>query len=439
MPLNPKNHDGLIERLYWLVRLRWIAAAGVLLTVFIAVHLLELALPGPRLYATAATLAVYNGALLLFLKIYGNRQPFAFINRVANIQIALDLLSLTVLIHFSGGIENPFIFYFIFHIIIASILLSRPASFMQATIAVLLFGALVAAEYSGVLSHYCLSRYFGHDQRCNNIYILAVSFVFVSTLYIAVYMATSISKKLRQRENALAETNLLLQEKDRMKSEYVLRVTHGIKEHLSAIEGCLEPVADGIVGQLNPGQLDLVSRAVRRTEKLTLFVKALLQITRIKLSQDVRMEPFVLADCVSEAVSAAAVQALAKNISVTVDGDAGVDKIRGARDYIQETLTNLLVNAVKYTPAGGKVLVKLVDKGAQVLIEIADSGIGIPAADLPKLFEEFFRASNAKKIERDGTGLGLSIAKRVVEMHGGRIWVESQEGLGSRFYVELPK
>ncbi len=431
--------ERLIERLHWLIRLRWIAVAGVFLTTLVVSQVFKFSLAAEPLYAVAIILGIYNLLFLLLLRSMKGRESIAAINRIANAQISLDLLSLAVLIHFSGGIENPFLFYFIFHMIIASILLERRASFLQATFAVALFFAIVISEYLGILPHYCLKRFMVYDQQHNLIYIAGISFVFVSTLYIAVYMATSISGRLKQREKALEETNLRLEEKDHVKSEYVLRVTHGIKEHLSAIQGCLEPVAGGITGELNPGQFDLVQRAAQRTAKLMFFVKALLQITQIKLSKEIKMEYFSLEDSVSEAISYTFSKAKDKNITVNFTIDPGIDKIRAAREYIRETLMNLIVNSIKYTSRNGKVDIKISDKGSSIVIEISDTGIGIPKNELPRIFEEFYRASNAKEVERDGTGLGLSIAKHVVEMHNGKIWVESEEGKGSKFSIELPK
>lgn len=429
----------LIERLHWLIKLRWIAVAGVFLTTLAVNHILKFSLAAPPLYAIAVMLGIYNLAFLLLLRAINGRESVAVINGIANAQISLDLLSLAVLIHFSGGVENPFLFYFIFHMIIASILLERRASFLQATFAVLLFFTVVISEYLGILPHYCLKKFIVYDQQHNLIYITGISFVFVSTLYIAVYMATSISGRLRQREKALEEMNLQLEEKDRIKSEYVLRVSHGIKEHLSAIQGCLEPVAGGITGELNPKQFDLVQRAFMRTAKLMFFVKALLQITRIKLSKEIQMEYFSLRDAVSEVINYTSSKANDKNILLNFTIEPGIDKIRAAREYIQETLTNLIVNSIKYTPRNGRIDIMIRDNGSSVLIAIADTGIGIPKNELPRVFEEFYRASNAKEVERDGTGLGLSIAKQVIEMHNGKIWVESEEGKGSKFSIELPK
>jgi len=361
------------------------------------------------------------------------------INRIANAQISLDLLSLTALIHFSGGVENPFIFYFIFHMIIAGILLSRRASFLQATFAVSLFFSLVILEYYGILPHYCLKSFTTYTQHNNFTYIAGVFFAFVSTIYIAVYMANSISGRLRQREKALEETNALLKEKDRLKSEYVLRVSHDIKEHLAAIQGCLEPVAGGITGELNPKQLDLIQRAVQRTVKLIFFVKALLEITRIKLTKELKMGHFSFKSMLSEAIASIALKAKDKNISVNTCIGPGIDIIRASREYIQETIVNILANAVKYTPCNGKIDINVSDKGNTIFIQIKDTGIGIPKDELPRIFDEFYRASNAKEVERDGTGLGLSIAKQVVGMHNGKIYVESEEGKGSIFSIELPK
>jgi signal transduction histidine kinase len=298
---------------------------------------------------------------------------------------------------------------------------------------------MVILEYSGLLAHYCLKDFIIHNQHNNILYIFGVSFVFITTLYIAVYMATSISARLRQRERVLEEANALLKEKDRVKSEYVLRVSHDIKEHLSSIQGCLDPVVARITGELNPQQFDLVQRAAQRTSKLLFFVKALLEITRIKLSKELKMDYFSFKEMLSESLNQIISKAKDKNISVSSNIEPSIDRIRAAREYIQETIANLLANSVKYTPRNGKIDIDVMDKGNSILIQIKDTGIGIPKDELPRVFDEFYRASNAREAERDGTGLGLSIAKQIVERHQGKIWVESEEGKGSTFSIELPK
>lgn len=407
--------------------------------VLLVTQLLKFSLPVFPLYAVAAALAAYNLAFVILLANAKIRSSNLTLNRIANLQISFDLFCLAILLHFSGGIENPFLFYFIFHMIIAGILLSRRAAFLQASLAVLLFCLMVILEYSGSLAHYSLSGFIISSQYHNFAYIFGISFVFISTLYIAVYMAASISARLKQREEILERANSQLEEKDRVKSEYVLHVSHDIKEHLAAIQGCLEPVAGGITGELNPQQLDLVQRATLRTVKLMFFVKALLGITRIRLNKEIKMENFDFRDALSEAMAGVSARAGEKNISLDSNLEPGVKNIRAAKEYIQETLTNLLANAVKYTPRNGKVHILTEDKGNSILVKISDNGIGIPKDELGRIFEEFYRASNAKVVERDGTGLGLSIAKQIIELHNGKIRVESEEGKGSVFIIELPK
>ncbi len=407
--------------------------------VLLATRLLKFSLLIFPLYAVAAALAAYNLIFIILLANAKIRTSNLTLNRIANLQISLDLFCLTILLHFSGGIENPFLFYFIFHMIIAGIMLSRRAAFGQASFSVLLFCLMVILEYSGVLAHYSLSGFIINSQYHNPAYIFGIFFVFTSTLYIAVYMAASISTRLKQREEILEKANSQLEEKDRIKSEYVLHVSHDIKEHLAAIQGCLEPVAGGITGELNPQQLDLVQRATHRTVKLMFFVKALLGITRIKLNKEIKMDTFDFPEALSEAIASVASKAGEKNITLDSNVEPGVKNIRAAKEYIQETLTNLLANAVKYTPRNGRIHILAEDKGNNIVVKISDNGIGIPKDEIGRIFEEFFRASNAKEVERDGTGLGLSIAKQIIELHNGKIRVESEEGKGSTFIIELPK
>jgi len=436
------KYEGLLERINWLIRLRWIAVTGVILTVFVVQRIVKLSLPFFPLYFIPALIGLYNILFFLYIRHIGKKQPQDIetrINVIANLQIGMDLFSLTALIHFSGGVENPFIFYFIFHMIIASILLSRRASFLQATFTACLFVSMAGLEYFNILDHYCLKGFVADDLYANKIYILGTAFVFITTLYLAAYMAGSISVKLRLREKSLREANLLLEEKDRIKSEYVLRVTHDIKEHISAIQSCIEPVAEGMLGELNPGQKDLIRRAGERTNKLIFFIKALLDITRIKLSRDMEMKDFSIVETARSAIILVDPRAKAKGISISRRIDTGADIIKGAQVYIEETIANLLANSVKYTPKGGKVEIVIEDKDSSVLIRISDNGIGIPKNELPNIFNEFYRASNAKELERDGTGLGLSMAKQVIERHHGRIWVDSEEGKGSVFSIMLPK
>jgi signal transduction histidine kinase len=431
----------LIQRAYWLIRLRWVAIGTLVGATFVARDLMGVSLPASILYGIAVLLLAYNFVLydLLRHQTWGGREiPPERVGRILTLQISADLLILTAILHFSGGIENPFVFFFVFHMIIASILRPKRESYLQATLAVLLFGGLIILEKMPVLQHYDLIGFAGHGLYANNTFVLGFLLVFTVTLYLVVYMTTSISEQLRTQQEDLQKANIQLREQDRVKNEYVLRVTHDIKGHLAAIESCVEVVANGMLGPLNDKQKDMVERAYRRTTKCMAFITALLKLTRMKLSGRLEMERFSLRNCLLNSLTSVQNRAQAKSIALHHVIDPAVDEVLGEAVLIEETLTNLLFNAVKYTPEGGKAAVEVMQDGSFVCVRVTDTGIGIPELELPRIFEEFYRAENARAVERDGTGLGLAFAKQVVERHGGRIWAENNPDGGSTFAFTLP-
>lgn len=432
----------LVKRAYWLVKLRWIAVVSLGFGTFFSSKVLAISLQDSALYCIVALLALYNTTVLLLLNHFtraNNQVHYTTVKKIIDFQISIDLVILTVLLHFSGGIENPFVFYFIFHMIIASILLSVRESYLQATFAVLLFGFLVSLEYLQLIPHHCLQRFVVRCFHRDGLYVLGTFFVFTTTLYFVVYMTTYITSRLKQAEQAYREANILLRQKDRIKDEYVLRVTHDIKGHLAAIQTCLNVVANKIVGSLNKQQSDFINRAENRTRKVAHFVTTLLNLTQLRISDKLEMEVFSLKDTILNAVAAVKTKAESKSITLNCNAEPSVEKIFGNQFSIEEAVSNLLLNALKYTPENGTVEINAKEHGNYVLVQVSDTGIGIPKNELGKVFDEFFRASNAKKVEKDGTGLGLSIVRQIIERHNGKTWVESKEGQGTTFSFTLPK
>jgi len=403
---------------------------------------MDVALPATALYTIAGVLLVYNFILydLLRYSTWGDKEPSrARIGGILTFQICADLFILAAILHFSGGIENPFSFFFVFHMIIASILRSKWQSYLQATLAVVLFGGLVVLEALGWIEHYHLAGFVGRDGYESKTYVFGFVFVFTITMYLVVYMTTSISEQLRKQQQGYERANTLLQDKDQLKNEYVLRVTHDIKGHLAAVQSCLDIVFGEMVGPLNEKQKNLIERAHRRTAKCMAFITALLRLTRMKLTGRLEVERFSLRNCVFNALASVQNKAQKKRIELTHQIDASIDEILGEAVLIEETLTNVLFNAVKYTPDGGKVNMQVREDGAFIQVSITDSGIGVPESDLTRIFEEFYRADNARAAERDGTGLGLAFAKQVVERHGGRIWAQKNPEGGTLFIFTLPR
>ncbi|MBN1509270.1 MAG: HAMP domain-containing histidine kinase [Sedimentisphaerales bacterium] len=436
------KRTSLIQRAYWLIELRWVAIGALAIATFVSSRFMKVSLPVSTLYAIAVALLIYNFILYDLLRYWtwAGREPSQ--RRIGGIltwQISADLIILATILHFSGGIENPFYLFFAFHMMLASILRPKRQSYLQATLAVLLFGGVIVLEAAGVLNHYGLEGFAGHQLYQSWRFVFGTLFVFTVTLYLLVYMTTSVGEQLRRQQEGYERANLQLEGKDRLKNEYVLRLTHDIKGHLAAVESCLEIVFSEMVGPLNEKQKDLVERSYRRASKCLAFITALLKLTRMKLTGQLEMEHFSLRNCIFNSLAAVQNKAQSKSITVHHQIDPDIDEVFGEAVLVEETLTNMLFNAVKYTPQGGRVSMDVKANDAFIEVSIADTGIGIAEADLPHIFEEFYRADNARAIERDGTGLGLAFAKQVVERHGGQIRAQSNPNGGATFTFTLPR
>jgi two-component system phosphate regulon sensor histidine kinase PhoR len=173
-------------------------------------------------------------------------------------------------------------------------------------------------------------------------------------------------------------------------------------------------------------------------DALTQIVQELLELSRIESGQSpLRLMPAAVADIIQPAVQRLLPQAARSGVGVTTDVPADLAPVLADVERLQQVITNLVHNAIKFTPSGGRVSISACSEGSEVVIAVRDTGIGIASEDLPRIFERFFKADRARAT--GGTGLGLAIAKHIVQVHGGRIWLESALGQGSTFYFTIPQ
>ncbi len=234
----------------------------------------------------------------------------------------------------------------------------------------------------------------------------------------------------------LQEQNALLREADRMKDEFVALVSHDLRTPLTSIIGYLELALENEdLPQTERRYLEVVER---NSERLMHLVNDLLFVARLEAGEmDIHLDELDLATVVRQAVEEAGPRARAKEIALETETDSA-PTVSADRGRMFQLLDNLVGNAIKFTPAGGKVEVRLSRRGDFARLEVEDSGIGIAPDDQRRLFERFFRAANTRGDKASGTGLGLYIARAIVEAHGGSIDVSSTLGAGTCFCVELP-
>ena len=231
-----------------------------------------------------------------------------------------------------------------------------------------------------------------------------------------------------------------LLELDRMKGEFIAMVSHELRSPLSAIEQNITLILEGLAGELTEKQRHLLSRAKERTKGLLQLIGDLLELSRIDAGMAVqKKEPLQVEEVVKRVIEMMEGEAQKKEIALSFEASAPVPPVLGDRDNLEGVFTNLVSNAIKYTPSGGKVRVEVRGEGDYVKATVSDTGIGIPKEDLPRIFDKFYRVKSEKTRGIVGTGLGLSIVKSIVDAHLGSITVESEEGKGTTFTVLLPR
>ncbi len=231
-----------------------------------------------------------------------------------------------------------------------------------------------------------------------------------------------------------------LKELDKMKSEFIAMVAHELRAPLAAVEQQLTVILNRMAGDVSEKQERLLSRAKERTRGLLGLIKDLLDLSKIEAGRMVQYkETLTLQEIVQKVVDLMRVEAENKKIDLQFLPPSTNPPLLADRTSMEGIFTNLISNAIKYTPEGGKVWVTLSEEGDFVKATVSDTGIGIKKEDLPRIFDKFYRVKTVETRQIIGTGLGLSIVKSIVEAHHGSISVESEEGGGSTFTVLLPK
>lgn len=226
---------------------------------------------------------------------------------------------------------------------------------------------------------------------------------------------------------------------DRMKSEFLSMAAHELRAPMTSIKGYSDMLLLGLAGEYDERQKQFLHTIKANVDRVLEMVNEFSEISRLEtgtLRLDIK--PLHLDKLVSEVVVSLRPEIEAKKVNLTVNVPPDLPEVWGDRTRIIQVLTNLVTNAYKYTPKEGQITITVQWVDDSVQVDVADTGIGIAPQDQEKLFTRFFRADHPEVRRVAGTGLGLSIAKSIVEMHGGRIWVESQLGEGSTFSFTLP-
>jgi two-component system phosphate regulon sensor histidine kinase PhoR len=225
---------------------------------------------------------------------------------------------------------------------------------------------------------------------------------------------------------------------ERVRQDFVANVSHEFKTPLTAIQGFAETLLAGALDdpKNNRRFLEIIRDHAARLARLT---NDLLKLARIEAGKlEVQFFPVSLADIIEGCEETSLLKSRRKQIALDLEVPTNLPSVRADASLLHEVLQNLLDNAIQYTAPGGKIHVSAAARNREAVVTVDDTGIGIPVVDQERIFERFYRVDAARSREAGGTGLGLSIAKHIIEAHGGRIWVESEVGRGSKFSFSIP-
>jgi len=425
----------------WLIRLRMVAIGGVIVTTYVTGQFLKLSVYVPGLYAVAGFLFLYN---LLFAYLLPRSKGIGSARAMANAQIFLDFLSLTVLLHFSGSLGNPFVFFYVFHTIVSAILLTRGEAAIQTLVAIVMITTLVGLEHTGAVRHWHLEII---PLRCDEmpIYIVSYLFVLICTLLVALYVTISVSERSRRKNIEISsireelvrhtlprsEEEILREEKLASVGRMAAGIAHEINNPLTIVLTNVDLVIDQLPEDDGTREsLEVVKEEVIRCREI---IGKLLTFSRgEQVGRKLCDARQVFRD------SIALIQNYASLNRVRIDSGTEGEPVfcRINKSQIQQVLVNIMMNAIQAMPNGGRLGLRLSEpNGRFVEFIVQDSGRGIPKRLLSKVFDPFFTT----KRTGEGTGLGLAISHRLVETHHGVIDIESTEGTGTRVTVRLPK
>lgn len=465
-----------IQSAYWIIDARWIYAPAAFLLGFIAFEeentlgfSMEV-LVGALLFVLVANIFFYR-----FLKRHGDVQPAREKLWAFNVaQVAIDLVFFFIILLFTGGgVESVGHSFFFIPIIVSMILFGfRGAIILACASGILVFLSALAHAGGAMLLFKPFSSWEITESMSLAITESGIIFViYLLTGFFGGYVSRLIhtrdlllleevkkeedhvkrleelsrefdksAKLLVRRDLELSTLNEKLTELDKMKSEIISIVAHQLRTPLSAIKWTLKILLDQDLGKITPEQEEVIKKSFESNERMITLVNDMLAVDRLESGRiKYTFVPVQFEDLIHDMLRSLSPLAAQRGVKTSLSlPTENLPKIKIDPDKIRDVLQNLIDNAIKYTKPNTTVEVGLTFEGRDFHFWVKDSGIGIPQGEQGKIFSRFFRATNAMTQQTNGSGLGLFIAQSIVKRHGGKVWFESTENVGSVFHVLLP-
>lgn len=440
-------HDRVLgRRLLLHATIRYLLAAALALAALSLGGLLGIDRHGVGwLLVVACAIAVYNTVIRGLARPRANPEQAtefrAALRLLLVVSVLLDYAALTVTVWLLGGAHSPFLAFYLFHVVISAFLLPRPAAALSVALAVVCLAVIVFGEQLGALPVQSSAAFLQGGEQARWRYSIVVFAVYSALFVLTALLVASLTHLLRVAEVENQRKARDLEDLSSMRREYLLVALHDVHSPIGLVSMLLRNMIKGVCGPLEPAQTAQLDRAMTHLGRLETFLQELRTLSQLD-SADLaeRMTEVPVVFLVNEVIDQEREHADAKRLELRLEPTDDAGLAWGVPALVREAISNYVSNAIKYTPEGGRVTIRVSERWDTVRVEVRDTGIGISPQDQGRLFREFVRLGRDNPLAKTakGTGLGLSLVQRIVQAHAGRVGVESEPGKGSTFWFELP-
>lgn len=436
------------RRNLWFIKIRYYVVAALIGFMLGGQFLLDFQLTEIQIFAIsliALSILIYN-ILIQIIRPFVGSDPVKFNSmHISLIQILLDIAALDLLIYYTGIVESPLYVFYIFHMIVGSLILPGYLVYLLCGLVVAMFSVMVFLQNQGILETHLIQGLFTSiPERPYNFDILFLS-VFATMLAISVMLANRIARNLLRREGQLRDAFHELRDSEIAKQKYIMGVVHEIKTPLAAVQTMIDLCANNYLGEINQQLEEKLSRIKIRLNDALNLVNNVLRISKLRLLKITSTEDLDAEKIVCNIYDANKEKFISQNIEFDFN-DKRSEKIpfNGDRVLIELAFSNIINNSLKYSEPDGAINVIVDDSKDKIIFKFIDTGVGIPEGELKKVFNQFYRASNVKNAKIDGTGLGLSLVHEIIERHGGITIIKSPSEIGTpekpgtEIIIEIP-
>ena len=439
----PSAQAVLREQLQWLVRLRWVAVAVIVIGAVAGSAIFPVLATSIPLYCLAGVLLLCNVGFYLIIGRWrgqaGRRETVA-----AMLQVEVDLVILTALLHFSGGVMNPFVLFYVFHVIIATIILPRTLSYSVGLSAIGMYGMLAVGELEGWfwLRHHPLQLSSSGALWNDPVYVLWVVAAFVGMVVLSQYLTTTVITRVRAKEREIDRINEMLRrsqiemaEREKMVAigQMASGVAHEIGNPLNSLSSVVQYLGRKIAGKEEKKQLDIIDQQVNRISGI---LRRLLGMARPAESESTWLD---VNQVIEDTLALVKYDGRAREVDIESTPDTDLPTVWLRRQNVEQALLNVFLNALDAMAADTakpqhRLEVNRIVREGMIEIRISDTGPGMAEEVQARAFEPFFTTKEAGK----GTGLGLYVSRQLIEETGGTIEIKCNQGPGVTVVTRLP-